>query len=304
MELFVALADTLHFRRASERLGIPQSALSRGIQRLEQDIGVLLFERNRRVVRLTPAGEAFRGAAEDLLDRARAAAESARGAGHNLYGHLVLGVGICGTTPPVGKILKRFMDAHPGITVALRSTEESMVATALGDESIHAVITSDFVLPNGIHSVPVFRTELKAAVPECHPLAEKSSLGVSDLHRQPITLPCRRQQPLIFDRFQEVCSKAGVEPRITLDVQTLDQLLGTVGGGAGLALVPVPEGMRYPGIRFLPLDPPYPLTYVLGWRRTSPWVEALRALVTDSAATSAPSEPQGLAPRHPLDPAV
>jgi DNA-binding transcriptional LysR family regulator len=70
LHAFVVVAEELHFRRASERLAMSQSPLSRMIKGLEHDIGALLFARTRRAVKLTPAGEALLDAARDLLDRA------------------------------------------------------------------------------------------------------------------------------------------------------------------------------------------------------------------------------------------
>ncbi|MEM7679344.1 MAG: LysR family transcriptional regulator, partial [Myxococcota bacterium] len=70
LEMFVALAEVLHFGRAAQRLGCTQPALSRGVQRLETDLDVQLFERDSRNVRLTDAGQAFLQGAIDILDRA------------------------------------------------------------------------------------------------------------------------------------------------------------------------------------------------------------------------------------------
>lgn len=276
LQMFGALAETLHFGQAAHRLGITQPALSRGIQKLEQDLQVQLFFRDSRNVRLTPAGEAFRSAAHELVERAEEAVRAARTAGKPSAGVLVLGVGLSACQPPVGRLVQRFRAAHPDYRVSLKSLEEHQMPQALGEQTVHAVVAVDWALPSGCNRRPLFDTELRMAVPSGSPLADREQVGPQDLDALQVIVPCRREQPMIFDRFQEYCRNEAVEPELTIDVQTLDQLLGVVSGGAAAAVVPAPEGMAYPGVVFKPVRPRYPLQYCLGWRRDS---ELLRKLV-------------------------
>src|SRR5438045_9765393 len=87
---FVAVAEELHFRRAAERLHLAQPSVSQQIRRLEAELGVRLFERNRRGASLTAAGETLLGEARDLLGRAEAAVAATRATGTGLRGGLRL----------------------------------------------------------------------------------------------------------------------------------------------------------------------------------------------------------------------
>jgi DNA-binding transcriptional LysR family regulator len=275
LEMFGSLADTLHFGRAAERLGLTQPALSRGIRRLEQDLEVQLFVRDSRNVRLTPAGVAFRAVAADLVERARQAARAARVAGGLSSETLVLGVGVGASQPPVGRLIRRFRERHPELRVALRSVEEHEVAQALAEGTVHGVITVDWALPSGCSSRFLYETELRMAVPSGSLLASQAAVGPQDLDGLEVLVPCRREQPMIFDRFRLYCEEAGVEPVLAVDAKTLDQVLAVVSGGAAAAILPAPSELRYPGVVWKEIRPRYPLSFIVGWRHASDMLDRL-----------------------------
>lgn len=286
--MFIALADSLHFGRASERLGCQQPALSRGIQRLEAELGVQLFQRDSRNVRLTKAGEAFRGPAGDIVERAAEAGRVARTAGRTPYGHLVLGVGLCGQMPAIGRLIRHFRLRQPGSPVTLRAIPEPAIGHALAEERCHALVAVDWAFPAGCQLRPLFSSRLTVALPAQHPLAAKSSVESADLHGMDLLLPCRHEQPMIYDHFRAFCRKASIEPVLAVDLQSFDQVLGTVAGGAAIALSPVPDGIAYPGIVFRPLNPEYPVDYALGWRHQSEMLDRLLEALDDMQSAPEP----------------
>ena len=82
---------------------------------------------------------------------------------------------------------------------------------------------------------------------------------------------------MISEHFDELCRRAEVTPIVDIDIQSIDQLLGLVAGGAAAGLVPISHGLEFPGLAVRPFRPRYPLEYCLGWRRESPLVERLFA---------------------------
>ena len=285
--MFLALADVLHFGRAAQRLGCTQPALSRSVQRLEADLDVQLFERDSRNVRLTEAGHAFLAGATDIVERANEACRVARTTGGAYFGRLVLGIGLCGQHPPVGRLVRQFRQSHPTVPVSLVSVDEPTIPRALTDGTVHALIAIDWAFPAGCSVRPLFETELVAVVPEDHPLAVRDAITPADLDGLRLALPCRRQQPMIAEHFQDFCLREGVQPILDVDVQSVDQLLGLVAGGAASALLPIAHELKYPGIVARPFRPVYPLRYCLGWRKASPLTEGLLSALNGGASAAA-----------------
>ena len=281
LEMFVALAEVLHFGRAAQRLGCTQPALSRAVQKLEADLGTQLFERDSRNVRMTEAGLAFLAGATDIVDRAAEATRVARTKAGAYLGRLVVGVGLCGQHPPVGRLIRSFRRRHPTVPVSLVSVDEPSIPRVLTDGGVHALVAVDWAFPSGCNVRPLFETELVAIVPIDEPLASKPFVEPRDLDGLELALPCRRQQPMISEHFQEFCDREGIRPHLACDVQTADQLLGLVAGGAAAALMPVSSALQYPGVRVLPFRPAYPLRYCLGWRKASELTDDLVAAADD-----------------------
>jgi len=273
--MFVALAEVLHFGRAAQRLGCTQPALSRGLQRLETDLDVQLFERDSRNVRLTTAGQAFLQGAIDILERASEASRVARTIGGSYVGRLVIGTGLCGQHSSVGRLVAAFRKLRPLVPVSLVGVDEPSVSRVLTDGSVHALVAIDWAFPAGCQVRPLFETELVVLLPSSSPLTEKESIRAKDLDGLQFVLPIRRQQPMIAEHFHEYCLKERIQPIVGIEAQTADQILGLVSGGATAALMPLPEGISYPGLVTRPLRPRYSLNYCLGWRKTSDLTEVL-----------------------------
>ncbi len=279
--MFVTLATTLHFGQAAERLGCSQPALSRGIQKLEADLGVALFDRDSRKVRLTAAGEGFLEGAGAVLDAVEAAARGARTAGRALFGRLVLGIGLCGQHPEVGGLVRRFRELHPETPVSLVTLSEPDIPAALAEGTTHAVIAVDWAMPAGCRLWPLFETELQVLAPEGGALAQRLHLEPRDLDGQDLVFPSRRLHPMIAERFREFCSQHRIRPRTEIEVDSIEQVFGLVAGGAGIGYLPLPDRFSYPGLALRRLQPAYPLRYVVGWRRSNPLVEGLTHALGD-----------------------
>lgn len=280
--MFVALAETLHFGRAARNLGIGQPNLTRGIQKLEADLGVELFVRSRRSVRLSTAGQAFRQGALELIDRSetlrRAAQESVRTSDE----HCILGICVSGGQAQTGRLVAEFRKRNPEVRVQLRGVPDAHIASELAEGKIHAVVSGEFALPHGCDSREIHCLDLAAAVPANWDLAKKSEIIIEDLDDLDVILPCRREQPFIWDKFKDMCASSDVRPRLMLDTDSLDQVFGLVAGGAGMSLFPMTPGTRIMNVAMLPFRPRYPVQYRFGWRGKNVfidrWLECLDSL--------------------------
>ena len=140
---FAAVADTLHFGRAAERLHITQPPLTLAIQQLEARLGVPLFERTRRQVSLTPAGHALIEPVRQLLQQAASLAGIAQSAGHGAVGRLRLGFVSTVGFGPLPVWLRGFREAEPGVEVVLREATTDVQLRAFEQGVEHAARWED-----------------------------------------------------------------------------------------------------------------------------------------------------------------
>ena len=249
---FVALAEELHFGRAAERLHLSQPALTQQLQRLEQQLGVVLFERSRQGVSLSEAGGALLPVARAAQDATAALAESARELAEGRCGVLRLGVSN-GAHYALHGLLEDF-DVH-------RRTQPS--ATLAAD-------VRDGVLDAGIgfcvDELPGVRRELlghvraSVAVRVGHRLAGASSLGLDDLREERIALADDRDAPGYNRAVTAAFAGAGVEPSFIGRDGGATAWERAIDGGcpglssacdiharsAGVQLVPLRDDVRFP----------------------------------------------------------
>ena len=255
LRAFLAVAETLNFRQAAEHVHVTQSALSRQIQRLEEGLGVTLFDRSRRAVALTAAGRAFVPEAQHTLSRARQAQRTARRAARGEVGRLVVGfVGpaIYGVLP---RILRAFRAAAPDVELVLREMQTDDQRAALQDGTIDVGFAA--LGPDGavIRSEPVGRETVMIALPAEHHLAEAEAVDLAALAEDPFIIFERAFEPALFDALIGLCQRAGFSPQIAQQANRIFVILGLVSAGLGVAFAPgsVRRGLSTEEVVFRPL---------------------------------------------------
>jgi DNA-binding transcriptional LysR family regulator len=257
LQCFVVLADELHFGRAAARLSMTQPPLSVNIRRLEERIGTRLFDRDSKGVRLTAAGEAFRGHAQALLARLDEACQLARDVGDGAVGRLRVGI--------VGLLLYRglpqwlhdFGRSHPGIEVCVieLNSREQLEMLPRGELDIGFVLGRH--IPEMLTAREVFTEPFVACLPQSHPACSRPSIRVADLRDEPFVLFSRRVSPDYYAQVVDVCVEAGFYPRVRHEPRHWLSVVALVSQGVGVAIVPAPlqrAGMA--GVVFKPLEVP------------------------------------------------
>jgi DNA-binding transcriptional LysR family regulator len=285
----VVLAEELHFGRAARRLHVVQSAVSQTLRALEEEVGAALFDRSRRQVRLTPAGEAFVAHARRALDAADEAGAAARRAAAGETGTLVLRCTLMAALGPMPAALARFRGEAPEVRVEVAplGTRDQLEALRAGrcDVGFATWMTS----ARGLRVEPVRVSPLVALLPAGHRLAERAELRAQDFATEPLVALSRASEPLIWQRFSDGCARAGFTPRVALEVDQVDTLLAFVAAGLGCSFAPAHvHTLRVEGVVQRPFLPTVPSGTVAVWNpdRLTPVAErfltALRACVAAS----------------------
>ncbi|WP_431899957.1 LysR family transcriptional regulator [Nonomuraea sp. bgisy101] len=268
----VALAEELNFGRAALREGVRQPPFSQQIGKLEDELGVRLFERTTRQVSLTPAGEAFVAEARASLIHAALAAESARRVGRGEAGRLLIGFVGSATNLTLPRVLRRFRARYPGVQVELRELPTAQQAEELRQGLLdvgllHAPLAGPAAEVLTTHTVA--RELLLAALPTDHPLAPRASLPPTALAGEPFVMFPRRHGPALHD---QIIRAMGFEPRIVQEAVQMQTIVGLVAAGIGVSVVPESVArLRRGDVAFRPLAPPTRVvTLDLTWRTGDP----------------------------------
>lgn len=287
LRFFLALADELHFTRAARRLGIAQPHLSQEIQRLEREVRVELVRRTRRHVELTPAGEAFRDGAADVLERLSELVDAAQRAARGETGRLVVGFVGSAAWDPFPEVVRRFRTERPDVRVVLEegTTPQGLEGLRKGAFDV-AIVRAMSLEEPGLILDAVRREPFVAALPRDHRLAGRRSIALTDLAGEPWIAFEYTAGPGLHAQLIRACEDAGFRPRIAQTSGNIPVMMSLVAGGLGVALVPAQvRTLRPRGVRLVRLTEPAPVTTVVVGRRrdeTSPavlrFVDLLNAL--------------------------
>lgn len=288
LRYFQAVAEELHFGRAAARLAIAQPALSRQVQQLEEELGTPLLRRTQRRVELLPAGQL-------LLERSRAIQQElartlsdVRRTGAGELGRLSLGFIHSSTYGLLPSIIGRFRQLYPGIELELHELPITAQHTALLRGTIDLGLLRVQPAPAGIEVLPVMEDPLVLALPAHHPLAGRTRVRLKALAEDPFVMFSKGDSALFHSRIQQLCEQAGFAPRVAQVATQIHTVVGLVGAGLGVAVVPSTARNLHPrNVRFVALaDPGEPLHVALAWRagQETPVIRSFRRVTQDVIA--------------------
>ncbi|HSV82501.1 MAG TPA: LysR family transcriptional regulator [Ramlibacter sp.] len=237
---FVAVAEELHFGRAARRLHMTQPPLTQAIAQLERLLEVRLFERSKRSVQLTAAGEALLPAARELLARAQSLPAQARAAAAGETGRLRLAFVSTVGFALLPQWLRGWRAQQPQVQMDLIEATGDVQLPALERGEIDAgfMLHSPGFAPAGLAHLPVAREPLVLALPEAHPLAAAPRLSLAAALQEPLVIFPRRIVPSLHDAIFGMYHAAGREPRVVQEAIQMQTIVNLVSGGLGVAWVP------------------------------------------------------------------
>lgn len=294
LRYFVAVAEELHFGRAAARVHIAQPPLSQQIRRLEEELGVELFHRTKRTVRLRPAGHVFLRHVLPLLNDLDRAIELARQANTGKAGSLAIGFVSSAPYSVLPVVLQAYRSAFPAVTLQLEQLSITTQLESLKRDRINLGVVRLPIDDPEIVTEVLLNEPVILALPAGHPLAALECIAPPLLEHEPFVLVAK-DRPGFADLALRYCREHGFEPKAAQEATEMHTVIGLVAAGIGLAFVP--ESMRtlqVPGVVFRKLERAPTSEMALAWKAGCdlPTVAAFVALAKTVVKSRAVDVPQ------------
>ena len=283
LRYFVAVAEERNFTRAAERLHIAQPPLSRQIQQLEEELGVVLIEKGVRPLRLTEAGAFFYAHAKPLLDQVRDLRTMTQRVG-KLERKLSVGFVASTLYGLLPDIIRRYREANPEVDVTLHemTTVEQLKALKEGriDVGFGRIKSED----TSIRRILLREEPMVVALFPGHRLAEREgNLRLTDVMHEPLLLYPKAPRPSFADQVLAAFREANLTPDHVTEVRELQIAMGLVAAGQGIAIVPESvQGMHHRHVVYRRLDDKHavsPIFFSVRHMDRSPELENMLAAV-------------------------
>lgn len=257
LECFVAVAEELHFRRAGERLGLSQSALSERISALEHEVGARLFFRTTRQVSLTQAGSDFVNDAKSILNDIERSISNIRHTAESDLHH----IRVSGVDEAISMLLPRalleFRQTDPKVHVQVLEISSSeqhsqeLIAHRTDVAFVRKHQEDKFITSTLLHRQPIV-----VALAHTNTLSRSASLSTPDIADQPIVGYPKHARPILHEALWSGFRQIGVQPNIVCEIIDKSTLLQFVAHGLGIALVPAwVKNIAPPSVSFVPFEP-------------------------------------------------
>jgi DNA-binding transcriptional LysR family regulator len=238
LRYFHAVAETLSFSRAAERLHIAQPPLSRQIRQLEEMLGVELIDRESRPIALTVAGKFYYEQTYQVMSRLREIEEGARRLARRQK--IWFGIGfvpsvMCGLLP---ELIRQFRLAEPDVETGFTELMSMEQAAALKLGRIDVGFGRLPIDDPDIECVTLLREPLMAALPAAHPLVDRATVGLDALADEALVVYPARPRPGYADQVLDLFARRGLRPSSVSEANEIQTALGLVAAGIGIALVP------------------------------------------------------------------
>jgi DNA-binding transcriptional LysR family regulator len=278
---FLAVAEELHFGRAAQRLNMAQPPLSQQIRQLERELGVQLFVRTTRSVRLTSAGEAMLEPARTVLRGLDDVRRVARAGALGEIGRVTVGFAGASSHDLLPRLTRAVRARHPGIELVFSG--QTYANEALDQVAVGRLDLGFVRLPatrRGVSTRAIGQETLIAALPAGHPSSQRREVRLRDLADDPFIAFPGQAGSSLRDLLVQTCREAGFSPRIVQEAPDSWTILALVAAGVGVTLtLDTVRHARTDGVVYLPLSgPQVRVQPALAWRTDDPSA-ALRAVL-------------------------
>jgi DNA-binding transcriptional LysR family regulator len=258
LKCLIAVADTLHFGKAAQRMDMLPASFSRQIRMLEETLGTRLLTRTTRHVSLTEAGRSFVEAARDIVDRSDRLEASFRDAGQDRMRILRIGAIDSAAAGLMPRVLPQVRKAHPDIDIELLEQKSiHLLPRVLSGRLDAAILRPTDAADPRLAFRFLFHETAVVAVPDGHALASRAEISVEDMADEPLIVPDRSSRPHSHDLTMKLFLQSGHTARVAQIAEEKQTIVSLVGTGIGLAIVPKwASRLAVGGVTFVPLKLP------------------------------------------------
>lgn len=252
LQYLTAAANTGNFVRAARSLGISTSSITRRITRLENELGVTLFERSRTGIRLTAGGKAVLRHAHRVLGELDALKQAAADSGVGGVGEVRLGVWMPPLGKPIGSLLAAWREANPEVFLTVSEMNDRDIAAALEERRLDVALVPCHEARPGATTLPLYREWLWAALPVDHSHATREPLSWEDLRDEAILVQGWEDSQEAREFYALLLGKGA---RFRAHSASKQTILALVAAGFGITLVTASQAeIGFPGVTFSPIN--------------------------------------------------
>lgn len=257
LRYFIALAGSLNFTRAAERLHVTQSTLSHQIKQLEDEVGTPLFERIGKRVALSEAGDEFLHYATKALREIDLGLGALRRSGTDVAGELRIGSTHTFNLGFIPDCIASFQKTHPQVKVMVEELPADQIAARLQQGTLDLGIAYRPSAPGTLQFEPLYNEEMVLVVAKGHPLAKRKRVRMVELHRLPMALlPASFATRQMLD---ECFASCGAEPQVVVEINTLAPMMELVGKTQLASIVAANAVPAHAGLVIVRLESPTPV---------------------------------------------
>lgn len=289
LRYFDAVAETLNFTRAAERLHVTQSTLSHQIKQLEEEIGTALFDRSAKRVRLTEAGEILRSHMTPALEQIDLGLKALRSPGEAITGSIRLGTTPSFNTQMVPQCVATLLKSYPGIQVTVEELSAGQILKRLRSGHLDMAVSYPPGEGSDLWFEPLYNEELRLIVGVGHPLARRRRVRMAELHNvRMVLLPGTfLTRKLLDDCF----AAAAARPVVAAQLNSVAPMIELIRQTDLAGIIPESAVAQSAELRVIPLEDPTPIrTPGMLWPKgatRSPVLKHLAEIIRRAAGTAA-----------------
>ncbi|KAA3436841.1 LysR family transcriptional regulator [Rufibacter hautae] len=284
IKYFLALAQELHFWNTSEKMFITQSALSRQIKALEEDLGVQLFERSKRNVKLTQAGVFLRDRWLPLLEEINRMHRQARKIHEGAYGSISIGYPGSVAYGFLPEFITGIAQTLPELKVELVEPTDISFEQLLLNYQIDLAFRRDPAENPALQSISLYSEHFALVVPQHHRLQQENFQGLQEVKDEKFILSGLHHQTFYVNSLRQIFNEYGFTPNVYIESDFGGMILSLVARGLGVTVLPSSYSFGAPpDVRFIHL--PHKANLYVTWRRedTSPVLTNVLRQVQETA---------------------
>lgn len=261
------VAEELNFSRAAERLRMAQPPLSQEIRKLEEELGVQLFHRTKRMVELTDAGKIFLEGSQQTLFQLERAIKETQLAAEGKIGNLI--IGFVDSTEIVIEVLNKFRERFPKIHLILREMTTEQQLKALYEKQIHIGFIRSKQNNEILSSEVCSEESLRLVLHQDHPFASLPEIPLQLLIDEPFILFPRHLGPNFYDLIISYFRDHGVSLKVVQEAIQMQTIVNLVATGMGVSVVPSSvESYKRSGVIYKKIQETTPkVNLYVGWRQ-------------------------------------